>query len=50
MAKAPKRLDKPVEAALRAAFKAVEAEAVPTTLAEHVDRLSAPARRPDRRS
>lgn len=50
MAKAPKGPNRPVDKTLRAAFKAVEAEPVPETLTDHVDRLSAPKRRPDRRS
>lgn len=50
VAKALKGPDKPVDKTLRAAFKAVEAEPVPASLREHVDRLSAPKRRPDRRS
>jgi hypothetical protein len=39
-----------VDAALRKAFTAVEAQPVPAAVAGHVDRLAAPARRPDRRS
>jgi hypothetical protein len=50
MAKDSKTQDRPVKAALRKAFKAVEAQPVPAALAEHVDQLAAPKRRPDRRS
>ncbi len=39
----------PVKAALRKAFKAVEAQPVPASLAEHLDKLVI-AERPDRRS
>ncbi|MBU1384565.1 MAG: hypothetical protein KKG14_04820 [Alphaproteobacteria bacterium] len=42
--------DQPVDAALRAAFKAVEAEAVPARLSDHMDELTAPGRKPDGRS
>ena len=50
MAKEPKGPGRSVEAALRRAFKAVETQPVPPGLADHVEQLSAPKRRPDRRS
>ncbi|MFN3930667.1 MAG: hypothetical protein ACK4JY_02855 [Brevundimonas sp.] len=60
MAKAPEttvleKVDEPVagesvDAALRATFTAVEAEAVPARLADHIVQLSSPGSRPDRRS
>jgi hypothetical protein len=46
----PKQAVRSVEEALRAAFQTVEMQPTPTALADHVDRITAPARRPDRRS
>lgn len=50
MAREPKSQSPGVKAALRKAFKAVEAEPVPTRLSDHVERLAGPKRRPDGRS
>lgn len=50
MAKTPKGPDRPVDDALREAFKAIEAQPVPPVLADHVGRISAPKRRTDGRS
>ncbi len=51
MSKRPKVPAKPaIDQALRAAFKAVESQPVPEGLQEHLHRLSATPRRPDRRS
>ncbi|MCS6625545.1 hypothetical protein N0B44_21775 [Roseibacterium beibuensis] len=51
MAKESRSPDKPaIDKTLRDAFKAVEAQPVPDSLAGHVDRLAAPKRRPDGRS
>jgi len=52
MSKRPKAPEKPpAEEALRAAFKAIEAQPVPDALSDHLDRLTGkPRRRPDRRS
>jgi len=50
MARAPKGPDRSVDDALREAFKAVEAQPVPPVIADHVERLTAPKRRPDGRS
>lgn len=50
MTKTPKDPDHPVDAALRKAFEAVEARAVPPDLIEHIETLSALKTRPDRRS
>lgn len=51
MSKRPKVPEKPpADEALRAAFKAIEAQPVPDALNQHVDRLTGKARRPDRRS
>ena len=51
MEKEPKSPDHPaIDQTLRDAFKAVEAQPIPETLAGHVDRLAAPKRRPDGRS
>jgi hypothetical protein len=50
MAKTPKGPDRPVDDALREAFRAVEAQPVPPALTDQVARISAPQRRPDGRS
>ena len=51
MAKESKPQDRPaVKSSLRRAFRTIEAEPVPTAIAEHVERLAAPKRRPDGRS
>ncbi|HYC75212.1 hypothetical protein [Brevundimonas sp.] len=51
MAKDSKIQDRPkVKGALRRAFKAIEAEPVPTAIVEHIEKLTAPKRRGDGRS
>jgi len=50
MAKEPKRRDAPALQTLRDAFRAVEAQPVPADLTDHVEKLTAPKRRPDSRS
>ena len=51
MSKRPKPPEKSsADKALRAAFKAVEAQPVPEALNDHLDRLVGAGRRPDRRS
>ncbi len=50
MAREPKSQSPRTKAGLREAFKAIETEPVPTTLSDHVERLTGPKPRPDRRS
>jgi len=51
MSKRPKPPAKPTaDDALRAAFRAVEAQPVPEALTDHLDKLTGGGRRPDRRS
>ena len=50
MGKQPKQAGRSVDEALRKAFRAVETQPPPTALADLIDRITAPAARPDRRA